>query len=436
MTTGLNWLGIFRLGLVQTALGAVVVMTTSTLNRVMVVELLLPAVLPGVLVALHHAVQIARPRWGYSSDMGGRRTPWIVGGMAVLAIGGIAAAAATALMAENLAAGVALATLAFLVIGAGVGAAGTSLLALLAAEVAPARRPAAATIVWVMMIAGFAVTASVAGRLLDPYSPLRVLEVTAGVCAVAMLLALAGVFGVERPRAAPPPARAERPGFQRALAEAWADPEARRFTIFVFISMLAYSAQDLLLEPFAGEVFGYSIGATTSLSGVQSGGVLVGMIVVALAGRWLGRATALRAFTIAGCVASAVALSLLVVAGGVGPTWPLAATYFALGAANGAYAAAAIATMMVLAGGPAGQASGREGTRMGLWGAAQAIAFGMGGLVGTVLADLGRWLSGSAVFAYTWVFAIEAALFLFAAVLALRIGRVAPAPILIPQPHT
>ena len=70
-----------RLGLVQTALGAVVVLTTSTLNRVMVVELALPALLPGLLVALHYAVQITRPRMGHGSDTGGRRTPWIVGGL-------------------------------------------------------------------------------------------------------------------------------------------------------------------------------------------------------------------------------------------------------------------------------------------------------------------------------------------------------------------
>jgi BCD family chlorophyll transporter-like MFS transporter len=113
----LGWLGILRLGLVQTALGAIVVLTTSALNRVMVVELALPATLPGILVGLHYALQMLRPRMGYGSDMGGRRTPWIIGGMAVLALGGILAAAATALMAESLWAGIALAVLAFFIAG-------------------------------------------------------------------------------------------------------------------------------------------------------------------------------------------------------------------------------------------------------------------------------------------------------------------------------
>ena len=71
----LSWSQILRLGLVQTALGAIVVLMTATLNRVMVVELALPALAPGLLIALFHSVQILRPAWGYRSDIGGRRTP-------------------------------------------------------------------------------------------------------------------------------------------------------------------------------------------------------------------------------------------------------------------------------------------------------------------------------------------------------------------------
>ncbi|MBC7432101.1 MAG: PucC family protein, partial [Rubritepida sp.] len=136
MIGGLSWFGIIRLGLVQTALGAVVVLTTSTINRAMVVGLALPASLPGLLVALHYAIQMLRPRMGHGSDAGGRRTPWIVGGMAVLALGGTLAAAATGLLMTHFWPGIGLAVLAFLMIGAGGGAAGTSLLALLAGEVA------------------------------------------------------------------------------------------------------------------------------------------------------------------------------------------------------------------------------------------------------------------------------------------------------------
>src|SRR3974390_3279784 len=92
----LSWFGIVRLGLVQTALGSVTVLTMATLNRVMVVELALPSTLPGLLVGLHYAMQLLRPRLGYGSDLGGRRPPWTIGGMALHAVGGAPAAGATA----------------------------------------------------------------------------------------------------------------------------------------------------------------------------------------------------------------------------------------------------------------------------------------------------------------------------------------------------
>ncbi|MGB5811372.1 MAG: PucC family protein, partial [Polyangiales bacterium] len=188
--TYFSWVDIVRLGLVQTALGAVVVLTTSTLNRVMVVELALAAMLPGALVTAHHAMQMFRPRMGYGSDVGQRRTPWIIGGMAALALGGAGAAFATSVMAYNLPLGIALGFVAYATIGGGVSACGTSLLVLLAKRVAPERRPAAATIVWIMMIAGFAITATVAGNLLDPFSYSRLIEVTVGVSIAAFIVTL------------------------------------------------------------------------------------------------------------------------------------------------------------------------------------------------------------------------------------------------------
>ena len=292
-------------------LGAVVVLTTSTLNRVMVVELALPALLPGLLVALHYAVQMTRPRMGYGSDRGQRRTPWILGGMAVLATGGLGGALAVAWMGTDRWAGMALAVLSFALVGLGVSAAGTSLLVLLAKRVAEERRAAAATTVWVMMIVGFAVTAGLAGRFLDPYSPQRLVAVSAAVSLIAMAVATLALRGLEgRAVAANTAADAARPNFRAALREVWRDADARRFTVFVFVSMLAYSTQDLILEPFAGALFGFTPGESTQLAGVQHGGTLAGMLLAALAGRRVAGAAlgSLRAWTIGGCLASALAL--------------------------------------------------------------------------------------------------------------------------------
>lgn len=431
----LGWLGIVRLGLVQTALGAIIVLTTSTLNRVMVVELALPATLPGALVALHYAVQMLRPRLGYGSDVSGRATPWIVGGMAILCIGGLLAALATAWMTTDHWSGIALAVLAFLMIGVGVGASGTSVLVLLAKRVVDERRAAAATIVWLMMIAGIAVTAGLAGSLLDPFTPARLVAVAGGVVAFAFVLTLLAVWGVEHGSHATTDTQAgAKVPFLQALAEVWAEPQARRFTIFVFVSMLAYSAQDLILEPFAGLVFAFTPGESTQLSGVQHGGVLLGMIAVALAGSLgRGRFGSLRTWTIGGCLASAVMLGCLAIAGFVGPTWPLRPTVFGLGMANGAFAVAAIGSMMGLAG--RGREA-REGVRMGLWGAAQAIAFGLGGFSGTVAVDVARHLMGAPDIAYGTVFAGQAVLFVISAGLAAGVGRDTSARQPSPSPTT
>lgn len=430
--TPLGWAAIVRLGLVQAALGAVVVLVTSTINRVMVVELGLPALLPGALVALHYAVQVLRPRLGYGSDAGGRRTPWIVAGIAVLALGAAGAATSVAVMATHPAWGLLLAVPAYVLVGGGVGAAGTSLLALTAHRVAPGRRAAAATVLWLEMIFGIAATAGIASRLLDPFTPARLLAVTAGVGTVAVLTALAGVWGIEgEPAPAQPMARpAAAGGFLPALREVWAEPQARRFTIFVFLSMLAYSALELVLEPFAGAVFAFTPGESAGLTGLQHGGVLAGMALVAVGATLAGdyRERAMRAWTVGGCLASAAAVAALAGCSLAGPGAPLRAAAFVLGTANGAFSVAAIGAMMGLAG---GSKAGREGTRLGVWGAAQALAFGAGGLLGTGTADAARAVLGTASAGYAAVFAAEALLFLGAAALALRVfgsARALPAP--------
>lgn len=431
-TTGFNWPAIARLGLVQAMLGAIVVLTTSTLNRVMVVELALPALVPGLLVALHHAVQLTRPGMGFGADLTARRTPWIAGGMLVLAAGGVGAAISVSWMESAPVAGLTLAAASFTAVGLGVSAAGTSLLTLLAKRVDPPKRAAAAATVWVMMIVGFAVTAGIAGRFLDPYTPARLIAVSATVSIIGVLVTILALWRLEgRAVSAAQPTDEGRMTLGRlraALAEVWDEPDARRFTVFVFVSMLAYSAQDLILEPFAGLMFGFSPGETTRLSGLQHGGVLAGMLLASLAGRRIAGMGfgSLRSWAVWGCLASCLALAGLAYAGLVAaPDWPLRANVFLLGVANGAFSIAAIGSMMALAG--QGRAS-REGTRMGLWGASQAIAFAVGGVSGTALADLARWLLGAAGPAYALVFALEALLFVASARLAAAIAQPDRAP--------
>jgi BCD family chlorophyll transporter-like MFS transporter len=427
-STPLSWFGIVRLGLVQTALGSVTVLTMATLNRVMVVELGLPSMLPGLLVGLHYAMQLLRPRLGYGSDLGGRRTPWIIGGMLLHASGGALAAVATAWMATQLAFGIALAVVAFVMIGVGVSAAGTSLLALLARRTEPSRRSAAASIAWTMMVTGFIATTAAAGFALEPFSGARLVAVSAIISAIALLLTLIGVWNIEGETPPPENRAAEaspHKSFRGELAEIWRERQSRRFAIFILVSMLAYSAPDLILEPFAGAVFGMTPGETTRLAGYQHTGTTIGMLLVPLLHRLI---PAWRARTIPwivfGCIVCAFGLLNISASALAGPPWPLRASFLVMGITTGIFSIAAISAMMNLAG--AGHRD-REGTRLGLWGAAQAISYATGGFLGTFLSDAARHVLPSVSLSYALVFAAEAGLFVFAACLAIWIGKPVPA---------
>ena len=421
---GLGWLGIIRLGFVQTSIGAIVVMTTSTLNRIMVVELALPAILPGLLVAFHYFVQVIRPRMGFASDQGLYKTPWILGGIIVLGLGGIGAAIGTVMMAESVLQGIIVSFFAFLMIGIGVSMSGTSLLALLAKSVDDQKRAAAATIVWLMMIFGFAVTSILIGKFLDPYAPEKVIQIAIVVAIIGFIVTYLALFQLEKglELIASPKVISNPLTFTQSFHEMWSDLDIRQFTIFIFISMLAFSSQDLIMEPFAGLVFDYTVGQTTSLSGLQHSGVLSGMLLVAFCGssrlrKYFG---SLKSWIIYGCLASALAMMGLAIGALVGKSWPLDMNVFLLGLANGTFSIAAIGSMMRLA---VADGLGKEGVRIGLWGGAQAIAFGLGGLLGASVSDLARLFMSETANAYTLVFGLESLLFLYSAKLAASIRR-------------
>ena len=436
-TTYLTWPQIARLGLVQASLGSIVVLTTSLLNRVMVVELALPAILPGALVALHYFIQLIRPRMGFGSDQTRRASPWIRGGILVLASGGILAAASTILLSHSVGLGIALATVAFLMIGIGVSSSGTALLVLLAKRVEPNKKAAAATCVWLMMIFGFAFTASISAKFLTPFSFERLFIISSTVSVIAVVVTFLAIWGMESPvgntqnvikntdevELETAPVKAS---FREAFAEVWKESRVRSFTWFVFVSMLAYSSQDLILEPFAAVAFGFSPAETTTLSGLQNGGVLVGMLALAfITSKAKSQSlTTLSNWTIGGCLASALAMLGLVLSGPIANVIFFQAAVFLLGIFNGAFSIAAIGSMMQFA--SVGSAR-REGVRMGIWGASQAMAFGLGGIIGTGLSDIARIILGDPASAYAFVFFLEGALFVLAAYLSYQTRAQKPA---------
>jgi BCD family chlorophyll transporter-like MFS transporter len=414
-----SWWQLSRLGLVQAAIGAVVVLLTTTINRVIVVELSLPATVPGLLVALHFGVQlILRPRLGHDSDRSGRRTPWILGGLAVCAVGGVGVAASIPVMATNVGLGIALAAIASVVLGAGVSAAGTPLLALMSERAHPTQRAGAAAITWILMIVGIIITAAVSGALLDPFSYTRLIAIAGGIGGVGFVVAAIATYGVERgPRpsgVAPASGTSSGGSFNSALRTVWDEPAARLFASFVFVAMFAYSAQDLILEPFAGIAFGMTPGESTRLSGMHHGGVLIGMIATAVLATRRGQ---LRHWAAAGCLASAITYVGLAASPALGDERMFTAIVMMLGLANGVFAIGAIGSMMALTG---DKTDGRAGLRLGVFGAAQALAYATGTMAGAVGVDTAKAVLESPLRGYLAVFSVEAVLFAASAFLALR----------------
>lgn len=406
----MGWAGIARLCLVNAAIGGMAALPVNLFNRLMTVELALPALLPGLLVALHYAVQITRPAWGHRSDRAGARVPVILGGMAVLGAGVLAAASAV-----GLPTGWALTVwvLAYAAIGVGIGAAGTSFLALLATVAPSDKRGAAATLAWLMLIAG-AIAASVGtGTALEPYSPARLTTVVGVAVGVAMVLTVIATWGMDRDTPAP----ASAPPLRQALAQTWADPGARRFTGFVFLSILAFYLSELIFEPFAGHVHGLSPSESTKLSGGKDGAALLGMIGAGVLTQL--RIGSLRIWAMVGCVVSAVGLIAM------GSGAPLVPATVTLGLGNGLFVVGAIGSMMRLA----SDRQGAEGTTMGVFGAAQAIAAGLAGIAATATLDILRLILPAPA-AYGTLFTIEALLFLAAALMAARI--LGPTPAILP----
>ncbi len=418
-----GFVSVLRLGLVQACLGALIVLITATMNRVMVVELGLPAMIPGALVALHYAVQMwLRPRMGHFADQHGRLTRWIVLGMVMLAAGVVSIAALLPMLRSAPTVGYPLMLAAFLLVGLGVSTAGTLLLTLLSLRVPPARHARAAATVWLCMIAGFIVCTVVASKLLTPFSFATLVRCTVIIGTAAVALTALALIGLDVPRANAARQREAAIPFADALRTVWSDAVARRFAFFVGLSMLAYSTQDLILEPFAGSVFGLTPAESTAISGVHQGGSLLGMLLTAMLSSRVGT---LAGWARSGCLASAAALLCIATSPLVGNLLMLQVSLFGLGVANGVFAIGAIGSMMSLS---AASDPSQTGVRMGVFGASQAIAMAAGGMLGAGASDVMRAVLGSDRLGYGSVFAMEAALFVGAAVLASAARQAGRAP--------
>ena len=399
----------------------------------MKVELALPATIAGFLIALHYAVQLTRVNWGHLSDKSRNRSQWIVLGMLILGIGGILASASIPLIESRFSYGIMLALLSYSLIGFGVGAAGTPLLALLATYSSKSQKGFAASITFLMMILGLAITGITVGIILDPYSHQKLIKITSSLAIITNIISFLSLRNLERSlqnssNSLTANTINSNVPILEGIKKVWMERDARLFTIFIFISMGAFSMQDPILEPFAGEVFGFTVGESTKLDGFHKIGTLIGIIsiVLCLSKFKIGfgslsivkneRLGSERLWLITGCLFSALSLfiiSLLAIT--FAGSSALNSVVFFFGISNGIFTAGVLGTMLHLA--SRGSGDNKEGTRMGIWGAAQAYATMIAVFFSTVLVDILGLIMTSLPSVYGIVFLTAACFFIASAYL-------------------
>ena len=407
-----NFLENLRLAGFPLGLGLASVLVGGTLNRVMIVELDTPASLVGLFFALPLIISPLRVWLGYRSDaypvFGLRREPFIILGSLMAGLGVLGA---TVLVLNGSPLGI-LAGLvvvgAFLAYGLGKSLSSNTFEALLADKFHGDDRPRAVTFYKVAMFLGIMIGAVLLGRLLDPFSASRLIIVVMGVVLSAFILSILGV-SFQEPRKAGVEAEIETakkiPFMETFKTLVWADPQIRRFFIFVMLTVVGTLGQDVLLEPYAALVLGMSVGETTSLTAIWGAGTLLSM---AAAGGWLIKKFGYERVVRIGLVLGIIIFTGLILTGYFGLSTQFLVLVFFLGMSTGLSASGMLSAVIEFT------TSARAGLLMGVWGVAHNLGQALGSLLSGALVDLVRAFNGNAMMAYGIVFALEGFLLLLA----------------------
>ncbi|UMY15829.1 BCD family MFS transporter [Methylobacterium organophilum] len=432
---------LMRLSLFQVTVGMAAVLLIGTLNRVMIVELAVPAWIVALMLSLPLLVAPFRALVGFRSDthrsvLGWRRVPYIWFGT-LLQFGGLAIMPFALLLLSGdttgpLWVGDAAAALAFLLVGAGLHTTQTVGLAL-ATDLAPAQsRPKVVALLCAMLLAGMMGSAVIFGLLLANFSQVRLIQVIQGAALATMVLNGIALWKQE-PRGA---ARTDRAAPRPAFAPSWRayarDGRARRHLAAIALGTAGFSMQDILLEPYGGHILGLTVSQTTALTAMLAAGGGLGLVTAA---RWLGRGGDPYRVAAAGAGIGIVAFSAVVFAAPLASTRLFAVGVTLIGVGGGLFAHGTLTASMEKAG------PEDTGLALGAWGAAQASAAGLAIGSSGLLRDLGSALATSGALGkgmnlpstgYLIVYHLEIAL-LFATLVALgplvrRRGARAPRP--------
>lgn len=385
---------LMRLSLFQVSVGMASVLLLGTLNRVMIVELKVSAFLVAAMVALPVLIAPFRALLGFKSDtyksaIGWKRIPylwfgtlWQFGGLAImpaslLVLGGDV----TQVRYDIPYAGEALAALAFLMTGLGMHMTQTAGLALAADRATDETRPRVVALLYVMLLIGMAASSLVIGFLLKEFTALELIGVVQGAAVVTIVLNVIALWKQERVR---PMSRAERDAPNPSFRDAWADyaagGTAGRLLVVVFLGTMAFNMQDVLLEPYGGEILGLSVSSTTLLTASWAVGALVGF---ALAAKWLADGINPYRMGARGILAGLAAFSAVIFSNPMGSPEMFFLGAGLIGFGGGLFAVSTLTAAMTMQAGMAGR-----GLALGAWGAAQATAAGLSTAIGGGLRDL------------------------------------------------
>lgn len=383
---------LLRLSLFQISVGMSLVLLVGTLNRVMIVELGVPASLVGLMISMPVLFAPLRALIGFRSDhhrcaLGWRRVPYLwqgsllqFGGFAImpfalLVLGGAGHAADAPVWIGRLSAG-----LAFLLVGAGIHVVQTVGLALATDLTAPSSHPRVVGLMYVMLLLGMLGSALLFGHALEDFSPGRLVQViqTAAVTGLALnTLALWKQEPRQARRARSSPATA--PSFRNSWLQLLATGNTFRGLFIVGLGTLAFSMADILLEPFGGQILGMEVSATTRLTALLAAGGLVGF---AFASHLLSKGGAPLKMALAGALLGIPAFMAVIIAGSLqSPIVFLLGNLF-IGFSGALFGHGTLTATMQSA--PAEH----NGLALGAWGAVQATAAGVGIASSGVLRDL------------------------------------------------
>ena len=399
----MNWRKVIQFTLVHVGVAITAVPISSTLNRIMIADMQLSALLVGFLVALPYLLsplQILVGNWADHHPLWGRhRSPWILIGGLMASFGCYAAPHAVFMMPDNYALGLAAAMLTFTVWGVGVNVASVSYLSLLSEESAgyAGWRSRTVSIMFTTMIIATIVTSIGLSRMLDPFSVSALYTAFGVIWLIATFFVLIGAAGIEP---APDPGQrmqnsADNPATAlRALAN---NATARRFFVYLLLVLISIHAQDVLLEPYGADVLGMSVAATSRLTAIWGVGVLLTMV----GGLPLVRRAGKKRAANIGAVVAATGFAAIVLTGLLQQVNLFMVAVFVLGLGGGLMTVSNLSFMLDMT------VTGAAGLYMGAWGVANFAGQSLGSISSGLIRDVAYTVTGSNLFGYVIVFGLE-----------------------------